>query len=220
MLNEKNEIIESILLISIPTFEDKYVENSKVTFYQIRVFDNYNKTNWIVEKRYNDFYNLYCSLYKLFPNCPSIPGKSLFKFFSYDSVNTRRQDLELFLENCLMRKDIMTSDLFRCFIEIDKHSPEIITFKHEQISKTPFDLGIRDFVYLKELSLAFVAMSEMSLKSRLSAYFNNNIVNEFDEIQAVGIINAYSVIEAENSSLEFNLLWTKAYPIQVYFYIN
>lgn len=57
-------------------------------------------------------------LNKLYPSCPSIPGKSFFKVTALDELNKRKQQLESFLKESVMRKDIMQNEDFRSFIEV------------------------------------------------------------------------------------------------------
>ena len=69
-------------------------------------------------KRYNEFKDLHTILNKLYPNCPSVPGKSFFKVTALDELNKRKDLLENFLKECITRKDIMNNELFRTFIEV------------------------------------------------------------------------------------------------------
>lgn len=70
-------------------------------------------------KRYNEFKDLHTLLNKLYPNCPSIPGKSFFKVTALDELNKRKDHLESFLKESIVRKDIMNNEQFRTFLEVN-----------------------------------------------------------------------------------------------------
>jgi hypothetical protein len=115
----------STLQLSITEFFEKYVEGKTVTFYKIEVYDNYSKDSWILEKRYSEIDTLHKTLSKLYPNIPPMPGKTLFKIKDRDQLEKRKKQLETFLKECAARKDIVSNEAFKGFMEIDKHSPDM-----------------------------------------------------------------------------------------------
>ncbi len=98
------------------------MEKKPVTFYNIEVANNFSKTKWSILKRYNDFKDVHAAITKLYPSCPSIPGKSFFKVSGLEELNKRKNHLEQFLKDCLFRKDIMNNEDFRSFIEVSRHT--------------------------------------------------------------------------------------------------
>ena len=65
--------------------------------------------------------------------------------------------LDDFVKQCVLRKDIATSEAFRLFIEIEKNSPELSVTGPEKIAELPdIPLGIRDMIYLKYENLMFL----------------------------------------------------------------
>ena len=54
---------------------------------------------------------------------------------SYDELNKRKQQLDDFVKQCVLRKDISTSEAFRQFIEIEKNSPELSVTGPEKIAE-------------------------------------------------------------------------------------
>jgi hypothetical protein len=194
------------------------IDKKEVFFYHIEITNNISKQSWTIEKRYSEFEWLYKILARLFPNCPSMPGKSFFKITSYDALNKRKIELETFLKDCVVRKDIINSQAFREFIDIDKHSPEISSYAPIRIAEFEgLPLGVRDFIYLKYENILFIACSDMNITSRVDAYITNvNFPweNKTDSHISVGAVFAYKVTVDSNGGYYFDKLWAKSYPVQ------
>lgn len=217
-------VISSTLTVSIPTFSEKYLDKKNVTFFNIEVYNNYSKQKWGLEKRYSQFEELKEALSKLLSGVPSLPGKSFFKLSSYDGLNKRKIALEGFLKECVARKDIMTSEAFREFIEIDKHSPELTTNGPTKLSEyVDLPLGVRDFIYLKYENIMFLAAADMNIASRIDAYITNvNLPWEkkTDAHISVGAVFAYKVTTDSSGAFYFDKLWAKSFPKQVIVFIK
>ena len=69
-------VITSIITIQITSTSDRGTDKKQVTFYIIEVYNHFSKKSWTIEKRYSEFDALYKIIYKLYPKCPTIPGKS------------------------------------------------------------------------------------------------------------------------------------------------
>ena len=69
-----------------------------------------------------------------------------------------------------------TNPHFREFLELDTQLPESVVNTPVKVAEfDELNLGARDFIYLKEENLMFVAMSDMNITSRLDAYLTNVI---------------------------------------------
>lgn len=67
-----------------------------------------------------------------------------------------------------------TNNHFREFLELDTQLPETVVNTPVKVADYhELHLGGRDFLYLKEENLMFVAMSDMNITSRLDAYLTN-----------------------------------------------
>ncbi len=67
-----------------------------------------------------------------------------------------------------------TDNYFREFLELDTQIPESVTYSPMKVTELhDLNLGGRDFVYLREQHLLFVAMSDMNITSRIDAYLTN-----------------------------------------------
>lgn len=174
-----------------------------------------------MEKRYSEFDDLFKKLSKLVNNCPMPPTKSFFKVKSYDDLTKRKNQLDQFLKGCVLRKDIVSSDIFRDFIEIEKHSPELSITGPELVSELPgLPLGIRDMIYLKYENLMLLACSDMNIASRLDAYvtnFNLPWEKKTDAHISVGAVFAFKVANNSDGTFHFDKLWAKSFPTQVNF---
>jgi len=205
--------------MEIINFQDKLIEKKSVTFYDIAMYNNYSKHKWILEKRYSEFFDLYNKLVKLVNNCPVPPSKSFFKMKSYDELTKRKNQLDQFLKQCVLRKDIVTSDIFREFIEIEKNSPELAISGPNKLAEIPdLPLGARDMIYLKYENLMFLACSDMNIASRLDAYvtnFNLPWEKKTDAHISVGAVFAFKVTYNTEGNYNFDKLWAKSFPTQV-----
>ena len=210
--------ISSTISLLIPSFSEKYIEKKTVTFYNIDVVNNYSRQKWQLEKRYSEFEVLHASLLKLFTNVPKIPSKSLFKVSSYEALTKRRLQLEQFLQECVQRKDIVSNENFKDFLELDKHSPELSYNTPVKISEyVDLPLGVRDFVYLKYEGVLFLVCSDMNIASRIDSYVTNvNLPWEkkTDAHISVGAVFAYKVSSDPKNAYQFDKVWAKSYPIQ------
>ena len=213
------DYLQSTLQIAITEFFEKYVDGKTVTFYKIEVYDIYSKENWILEKRYSEIDALHKTLSKLYPNIPPMPGKTLFKIKDRDQLEKRKKQLETFLKECANRKDIVSNESFKGFMDIDKHSPEM-TFNAPTIlyENNELPLGVRDCIYYEEGQILFLVCCDMNITSRVDAYITNvNLPWEkkTDQHISVGAVFAFKVIEDKRgNSYYFEKLWAKSFPEQ------
>lgn len=79
----KGEFMNHIqsLIVDIPSYEERKVDGGKnnVVFYRMVVGFQKNNKRWVVDKRYSEFDALDKSLKEIYPNIPSLPGKTIFK---------------------------------------------------------------------------------------------------------------------------------------------
>ena len=72
-------------------------------------------------------------------------------------------------------KDILLTECFIKFLEIDRYSPNInFNSPKKIIILENLPLGIRDFFYFQEENILFVACSEMNIIYRINSYISNN----------------------------------------------
>ena len=63
---------------------------------------------------------------------------------------------------------------FRSFLDLDSMMPESVSFQPLKMSEiNNLSLGGRDFAFVKDRGLLFVAMSEMSITNRMDSYITN-----------------------------------------------
>ena len=214
-----SDFLQSNLEITIHEFFEKYVDGKTVTFYKIEVYDNFSKETWVLEKRYSEIDLLHKTISKLYPNIPPMPGKTLFKIKDRDQLEKRKKQLEVFLRECANRKDIVSNETFKGFLEIDKHSPDM-TYNPPTIiyENNELPLGVRDCIYFEEAQILFLVCCDMNIASRVDAYITNvNLPWEKKTEQhiSVGAVFAFKVIEDKRgNSYLFDKLWAKSFPEQ------
>ena len=164
------DYVASTIEITITEFFEKYIDSKTVTFYKLEIYDNYSKEKWNLDKRYSEIDALHKTLSKLYPNIPPMPGKTLFKIKNRDQLENRKKQLEFFLRECAKRKDIESNDTFKGFLEIDKHSPDLvynapsIVYENNELPQ-----GVRDFYYFEEANIMYIVCCDMKIASRLDA---------------------------------------------------
>ena len=214
-----DDYVASTIEVKITDFGEKYIAGKTVTFYKIEIYDNLSKDSWILEKRYSEIDLLHKTLAKLYPNIPPMPGKTLFKIKDRDQLEKRQKQLEIFLKECAKRKDIESNEAFKTFLELDKHSPELlynaptIVYENNELPQ-----GIRDFFYFEEARLLFIVCCDMKIASRIDAYVTNVNLPWEKKTEAhisVGSVFAFKVNTNEKgTSYVFEKLWAKSFPEQ------
>ena len=219
------DYLQSTLELKITEYFEKYVDGKIITFYKIQIYDNLTKESWTLDKRYSEIDLLHKTISKLYPNIPPMPGKTLFKIKNKEQLDKRKSQLETFLRECINRKDIESNESFKAFLEIDKHSPDLVynapTIIYEN---NELPLGVRDFVFFDEYSILFIVCCDMNITSRVDAYITNTNLpweKKTNEHISVGAVFAFKVIENKRgNTYMFEKLWAKSFPEQtgtVYF---
>lgn len=109
---------------------------------------------------------------------PKLPGKTLLKLKSQEAIDKRRVGLEEYIREVVQRKDILKDQLFRDFLELDMHSNAIYA-NPLKLSECSNPLGVRDFLFVEEENMMFVALSDMEVTSRIDAYLTNVLSSDF-----------------------------------------
>ncbi len=187
-----------------------------MTFYQINVVST-TKT-WTVEHRYSEFDSLCVALKKIFPDIPALPPKTAFKLKSLDGILKRRQKLDIFIKAIAARPEILNHGLVCDFLKLTENfsgAVNAVPIKIAELADLP--MGVRDFVYLEDLGILFVALSDMDVVSRVDAYFTNLKLpwDKKNDVQTiVGAVLAYRVTPGRDSDWKFDRLWVKTYGFQ------
>ncbi|XP_018532734.1 sorting nexin-16 isoform X1 [Lates calcarifer] len=100
-------------------------ERAKFTVYKILVTGSQGDS-WVIFRRYTDFCRLSDKLKELFPSCcPALPPKRWFKDnYNEEFLEERQIGLQTFLQNMMLHKDIINSEVVRHFLcLVDPPSP-------------------------------------------------------------------------------------------------
>ena len=112
------ENINSTISINIPSYSDKTINKKSVTFYLIDIVNHYSNKKWKLEKRFSQFKEFSQIIQKLFPKCPIFPESSIINFFLGSNLETKKNDLQNYLNDCIKRPDIMNSEAIKAFLEV------------------------------------------------------------------------------------------------------
>ena len=173
---QRKMTVNSILQISVMSFEEKFINNKSETFYTITINNLYNNTKWKIEKTYKDVETLNTALLRLFPHVPSFgKANSLFKSSkSYNTILERQNEIYEFLNECVERKDILSNLNFYSFIELDKNFPELVYNVPELVTTIKDSpITIIDFEYLYKENIIFCLLSDIDISSRMDSYMKS-----------------------------------------------
>ena len=224
-MSKKSEIddqidsnLTAILGISVLSYSEKYVESKTATFYLVELKSHITSKTWTLEKRYSEFKSIHDKLRKIFPRLPSIPGITLFKVTSEEGLNKRKELLQLFLRECVQRRDILQNVDFQKFLELDKNSPEIVGNNISQIydyKKCP--LGVRNFIVVPHREIMLVCCSNMNIISRSNVMLTNLAfgANKGEECKIpMGAAFIYQCKPDKNEIYKIHKIWAKAFSTQ------
>ena len=216
--DEIDKNLTAILSITILSYAEKYVLSKTATFYLIELKSNITQKTWTIEKRYSEFKSIHDHLSKIFPRLPSIPGITIFKVVSEEGLKKRKELLQLFLRNCVQRRDILQNPDFQEFIELEKHAPEIVGNDISLIyeyKKCP--LGIRNFIVAPKREIMLVCCSNMDIISRSNVTLANfafgNKKGEECNIP-MGAAFIYQCLPDQKEIYTIHKIWAKPYPVQ------
>lgn len=85
---------------NIEDFVEKKIDGGKnnVVFYKVAFGFMKSKKTWELEKRYSDFDTLDKILKEMYPNLPSLPGKTLFKLSDRKMIEDRMKVLNQYMK--------------------------------------------------------------------------------------------------------------------------
>ena len=187
------------------------------------------ETAWTLDKRYSNFDSLHQSLRSKYAiDASSFPGKSYWKLKG-QALETRWMHLEQYMRVSLSdmqriaeRQDIKSDPFFWDFLELDLHNSQTLVFAPIKVAEIE-QLGVRDFVYVKDKGWLFLALSDMNIASWLDSYLTNAQLpwekKSDTEVtySTVGALLFYQVGMTKNMGQEewkFQRLWAINYPSQ------
>ena len=147
-----DDFIKSILQANIPSFTEKFINQKRETLYKLNCMSLYTNKKWSMEKLYSDFENLQYALSQVISDPPELSGKSLFKVTSFNGLTERQYLLQEYLHECCLRKDIISTDAFKEFLDLDKQAPELLLNRPTLLSEfNKLPLSIQNFNQYKIL---------------------------------------------------------------------
>ena len=115
-----------------------------------------------------------------------------------------------------LRKDIVQLPDFLNFLEFENYTTNEIFSPKEIGTLANLPLSVSDFVFIKEVGILFVSLTDTSILSKMDdifSTFTNKLPNE-----TRGSVLAYKL--EGNTSLKFQQLWKKDFKNGVLFFIN
>jgi hypothetical protein len=210
--------LTAILGITVQSYSEKYIEGKTATFYLVELISHITQKSWTIEKRYSEFKTIYDKLKKIFPRIPSIPGKTLTKITSEEGLNKRKELLQLFLRDCVQRRDILQNIDFQNFLDLEKYAPEIVGNNVTQIydyKKCP--LGVRSFIIVPHREIMLVCCSDMNILSRTNLTIANIAIGMKKDDDCKIPLGAAFIYQCKPDKKEIYIIhkiWAKPFPLQ------
>ena len=209
----------NILSVIIKSYKEKNIERKSEVYFLIQIINNISNKKWEIEKTIIDFQNLYQKLFIIFPKLPPIPKETIFKITSLHILDKRKYGLQIFLQHCINRKDILLNEDFIKFLEIPQNSPEIIGNPIEKIDESDkFDFSVKSLLYIKDKNILIVLLSDNDFISRDEISLDNILIikgNCAEPKRQLGYVRIYEYIKIkENEKIKLNKLWEKSFLIQ------
>jgi WD40 repeat protein len=184
----------------------------------VELISHITKQSWTIERRYSEFFAIHEILRKIYPRLPEIPGKTITKVTTQQAINKRKELLQLFLRECVQRRDILQNIDFQKFLELEKYAPEIIGNNVQLIydyQKCP--LGVRNFIVVPHREIMLVCCSNMSLISRTNVSFANFAFGKQKDEECqipMGAAFIYQCKPDKNEIYTIHKIWGKAFSTQ------
>ena len=213
-----DDFIKSTLQANITSFSEKFINQKRETLYKINCISLYTNKKWSMEKLYSDFENLNNALYQVISDPPELSGKSLFKVTSFNGLTERQYLLQEYLHECCLRKDIISTDAFKEFLDLDHQAPELLLNRPTLLSEfNKLPLSIQNFIYLEDEGIIFLACSDMDIKSRIEAYITNTNLPWESKTKthiSVGAFFAFKVLFNPEKGFKFEKIYARSFPEQ------
>ena len=213
-----DDFIKSTLQANITSFSEKFINQKRETLYKINCLSLYTNKKWSMEKLYSDFENLNSALYQVISDPPELSGKSLFKVTSFNGLTERQYLLQEYLHECCLRKDIISTDAFKEFLDLDHQAPELLLNRPTLLSEfNKLPLSIQNFIYLEDEGIIFLVCSDMDIKSRIESYITNTNLPWESKTKthiSVGGFFAFKVLFNPEKGFKFEKIYARSFPEQ------
>ena len=213
-----DDFIKSTLQANISSFTEKFINQKREALYLLNCQSLYTNKRWSMEKLYSDFENLHDALLQVISDPPQLSGKSYFKVTSFDGLTQRQNLLQDFLHKCCVRKDIISTDAFKEFLDLEKQAPELLLNRPTLLSEfNKLPLSIQNFIYLEDDGIVFLICSDMDMKSRIEAYITNTNLPWESKTQTHISVGAFFVFKAlfnPDKGFKFEKVYAKSFPEQ------
>ena len=176
--------VNSLLQINVISFDNKFINNKSETVYTIEITNLFNKKKWTLEKTYKDIELLHTELTKFLPEVPSFSSFTLFKSSSsYNTIIERQTEINNYLNECVSRKDILSTLEFSNFLNLKNNFPEILYNSPELIDtiNNPNNLTLHEIQYLEKENILFALFSDFNFTAKVDSYIKSTELLKWNE---------------------------------------
>lgn len=164
---------------------------------------------WTDDKIYEDFELLNKNLKTNHPKMPKFPSKGFLSYKSIENLNKRKENLDLFLKECLNYKDILYDPEFLKFLLLDKYKNESKN-KISKLDSFSNTWGVKFFIpFENNRERYLVGLCESSNFVKIDAYLNNldykGPNTNVSSVKVVRFIDNGFVLDKKEFAFPYNL---------------
>ena len=103
------DINEYNLSVCISNYDIKYIGTEEVILYQIDLYSNLSKKEWIIQRKLNEFYEMNLIFEKYYTKPPIFPGSGFQRLNEVNEINSKKEKLNIYIKEVINRPDLLTS---------------------------------------------------------------------------------------------------------------
>ena len=213
------DINEYNLSVCISNYDIKYIGTEEVILYQIDLYSNLSKKEWIIQRKLNEFYEMNLIFEKYYTKPPIFPGSGFQRLNEVNEINSKKEKLNIYIKEVINRPDLLTSIYCVKFLKLENHYPDIQLYYPLELYNLHDELvlPISCGYFLENANLLFVGCG-IPNNNFLSGIFNkikNNIPflqkknNENEQKKVLGQFIIFNIIKNYQGLIHFEVLYAK-----------
>ena len=213
------DINEYNLSVCVSNYDMKYIGTEEVILYQIDLYSNLSKKEWIVERKLNEFYEMNLIFEKYYTKPPIFPGSGFQRLNEVNEIKLKIDKLNIYIKEICKRPDLLTSIYCVKFLKLENHYPDIQLYYPLELYNLHDELvlPISCGYFLENANLLFVGCG-IPNNNFLTGIFNkikNNIPflnkkkGDNEQKKVLGQFIIFNIIKNYQGLIHFEVLYAK-----------
>ena len=213
------DINEYNLSVCVSNYDMKYIGTEEVILYQIDLYSNLSKKEWIVERKLNEFYEMNLIFEKYYTKPPIFPGSGFQRLNEVNEIKLKIDKLNIYIKEICKRPDLLTSIYCVKFLKLENHYPDIQLYYPLELYNLHDELvlPISCGYFLENANLLFVGCG-IPNNNFLTGIFNkikNNIPflnkkkSDNEQKKVLGQFIIFNIIKNYQGLIHFEVLYAK-----------